>query len=326
MNKLLAALVFCGLLGCGLDKPGVAPSSGNGTSTDNVLTRKLRIDSILSDLPPGDSGPYPMLVRFDSSSLPFEASWQDGRDFRVFLDDTVPLAHFVRDWNASARHASAWVRLPSYFGHRRILTVRVGRDSLISRSNKAATWDGVSEWMRTLTSSVNLAEFEVDSIIPMTPCRCNQWYVGRSKNSSIGPTTGIEAAAKGRNGRAFHLSYNTPAGDWTVLGTRLGTGIHRLGGLDSIVFWARGNGSIKVALEDFRDTSDYSKAWKTIALDTAWKRYSVPPSTFDANEPYSIGWEGVKNRITTISFFGHTGSDFWIDGISLKGISPAEIP
>lgn len=326
MNKLFASLLFLGFWGCGLDKPGIAPNSGNGTSTDNVLTRKFRVDSILFDLPPGDSGPYPLLVRLDSSSLDLTASWQDGRDFRVFLDDSIPLAHFVRDWSVSQRRGSAWVRLPSYFGYRRTLTVRIGRDSVISRSNQAATWAGISDRTRSLTSSILLAEFDTDSLFPMTPCGCNQWYVGRSKNSVIGPATGLEPAGKGRAGRAFHLAYNTPTGDWTVLGTRLGNGIHNLSALDSIVFWARGNGTIKLALEDFRDTSDYSKAWRTLQLDTAWKRYSVPPSTFDSHEPYSIGWEGVKNRVTTISFFGHTGSDFWVDGISLKGISPAEIP
>ncbi|HNY31118.1 MAG TPA: DUF2341 domain-containing protein [Fibrobacteria bacterium] len=326
MRRLLSAMILATLVGCGHDRGDPAPFSGNGTSTDNVLTRKLRVDSILVYLPRGDSGPYPMLVRFDSSGLNFAAAWPDGRDFRVYLDDTVPLAHYIREWDATGKRATAWVRLPSAFSFHKYMTVRVGRDSTVSRSDNKKTWEGVSEWTRSATSSILLAEFDQDSLYPMTPCGCNQWYLGRSGKSSIGASSGIEAAGRGRSGNAFHLSYNTPPGEWTVLGTRLGRGNHNLAGLDSVVFWARGNGSIKVALEDYRDTSDYSKAWTTLTLDTEWKRYSIAPSAFDPQEPYSIGWEGVKGRISTISFFGHTGTDFWVDGIALKGISPTEIP
>ncbi|MBK8801054.1 MAG: hypothetical protein IPN71_03170 [Fibrobacteres bacterium] len=325
MNRhLLWFLPWC-LLGCGLDRTEIVPESGNGTSTDNVLTRKMRVDSILRDLPRGDSGPYPLLVRMDSSTLSFPSSWQDGRDVRVFLDDSIPVAHAVRDWSVASQRGSVWVRLPSYYTLHRTVTVRIGRDSSISRSSKTAVWAGVSEWTRSLTSTIRLAEFDTDSITPMTPCGCNQWYIGRSKNGSIGVSSGIELAGKGRPGRAFHLSYNTPLGEWNLVGTRLGLGTNHLAALDSIVFWARGNGVIKVALEDHRDTTDYSKAWTAVALDTAWRRYSVPPSDFDLQDPYSMGWEGVKDRVSTISFFGHTGTDFWIDGIALMGIAPSEI-
>lgn len=329
MRRLLLAGFLGALVGCGSDRGELPGEIGNGTSTDNVLTRKLRVDSILRDLPPGDSGPYPLLLRLDSSVVSFSSAWPDGRDFRVFLDDTIPLPHFVREWNHSAKHATAWVRLPNYpsiFNYHKHLTIRIGKDSTEPRSNKNATWAGVSEYTRLATSSILLAEFDADSLYPLTPCGCNQWYVGHSKNSSVAANSGIDSAGKGRPGKAYHLVYNTPAGEWTVLGTRIGRGIHNLAGLDSVVFWARGNGSIRVALEDYRDTSDYSKAWTAVTVDSLWKRYAIHPSAFDQQDPFSQGWEGVKGRITTISIFGHTGTEFWVDGIMLKGISPAEIP
>lgn len=320
-RPVLALFVF--LAGCGADRS----SGGNGTSTDNVLSARLRVDSILHELPPGDFGPYPLLVRMDSSMLTFPSSWADGRDFRVYLNDSVPLPHVVREWNVGIGRGSAWVRLPTYFGSsRRTITVHIGRDSTISRSNARATWAGVSDLVRANTSTILLAEFDEDSLTPMTQCGCNRWYASRSPGASLGSNTGIEAAGRGRAGRAFHLSYSTPLSEWALVGTTLGSGPNRFAGLDSLVFWARGNGKLQVALETFRDSADRAKAWKTVSLDTSWQRFSVAPSTFDPEDTWSIGWNKVRDRVTTLTFFGRAGSDFWIDGIRLYGISPAEVP
>lgn len=95
--------------------------------------------------------------------------------------------------------------------------------------------------------------------------------------------------------------------------------------LDSIVFWAKGNGNIRVALEDGRDTSGFNKAWARIYLDTLWKRYTVRPEDFDAPDNWNLGWVAVRGRINTFSVFAQSGSDLWIDDIEMFGISGYEL-
>ena len=327
MKTLIALLVAAFLVACGSDRV----AGGNGTSTDNVVTaRRLRIDSILALLPPGDSAPYPMLVQIDSNTIAFDSAHPDGRDLRIYRDST-PLAFQLREWSSIDRRASVWVRIGSNDrgDTNKRITLRIGRDSTVSRSNAAATWQGVTDSVRQKTSSVLLSRFDTDSLLVGTPCKCNWWYVGKSTYAYVNPKSGLDSAGRGRPGKAFHLSYsNASAPNWALMGTRLGFGTHRFAGLDSITFWARGNGILKVSVEDYRDPYNISKAWQTISnlSYNTWTRYKVRPAEFDPPDTYNLGWFWVNNRINTFTVFGQEGSDFWITDIRIHGISPAEVP
>jgi len=319
----LSALSF--LVACGADRV----SGGNGTSTDNVVTaRMLSIDSILSRLPQGDEGAYPLLVQLDSTTIAFDSAHPDGRDLRVYRDST-PLPFQLREWNSYERRASAWVRLsPADRGPGKHLTLKIGRDSTISRSDAAATWQGVTDSVRQKVSTIRLSAFDTDSLLVGTPCRCNTWYTGNSNGVLVTSRSGIDSAGKNRPGNAYHLSYAYAVWPgWALMGTRLGTTVHRFSGMDSITFWARGNGSMRVALEDGRDPYNISKAWAVFdTLTSSWKHYTVRPQDFIAPDAYNLGWLLVKNRINTFTVFGQNGSDFWITDIRIHGISPSEIP
>lgn len=331
MKRLFAILSTTFFVACSHDPL----AGGNGTSTDNVVTaRTLPIDSLAASLPDGDAGPYPLFVQIDSSTLDFASSYPDGRDLRVTNDSSMPLPFQLREWNPAQRHASIWVRLPRLErGAKRSIALRIGRDSTVSRSNPFETWKGVSDSTRQNVSSVLLADFETGSLVLGTPCGCNSWYMGHSPKTVIDtPRSGIDSAGKGRSGKAYHLAYKAAVNpDWALVGSRLGDILnhptHRFGGLDSITFWARGNGTLRIALEDGRDTGTHSKAWRIIDSfpSTTWKRYRVRPSDFEIPTFYSQGWQAVKDRINTITIFGQDGSDFWIDDIRLHGLSPAEI-
>lgn len=314
-------------------------AGGNGTSTDNVVTaRRLSVDSIARDLPVvQDSGPYPLLVRLDRQLVDFSKSWPDGSDLRFQDSDSTPLPFQIREWDSTAGHASAWVRMPQLrLGKGRFLFLRLGRDSVQSRSSAAKTWAGVADSVRARVASILLADFESQPTVALLPCACDTWYVNASSGGHLNyPTQGssfslaVQSAADSKRGHAAHISYSAPSPQWALIGTRLGRGWHRFGGLDSITLWAKGNGTMYVALENGRDTTGYLKAWKSFQLGSDWKSYTVYPSQFDPTYTtaggLTAGWGAVKDSVNTFTVFGQGGSDLWIDDVRFHGLSPAEV-
>lgn len=325
--RRIAALSFLWLLcSCGPDRV----AGGSGTSTDNVVTaRALSVDSIASVLPDGDTGAYPLFVAIDSEVIAFDSAHPDGRDLRVTDSDNNPLSFDLRQWDAVTRHGRVWVRLPRFKrGSNQTITLKVGRDSTIPRTDSAATWKAIPDSVRRKVSSILLSDFETDSTPLNLPCGCNHWYTSASAYAAVATAkTGIENAGRGRLGRAFHLAYSgAVAPEWALVGSQLGARpFHRFNGLDSITFWARGSGYFRIALENRYDPYNLTKAWQIYLLGTEWVRYSVKPSDFLPMELYSYGWEIVKDQVNTITFFAQNGTDLWIDDVRLHGISPAEV-
>lgn len=336
---LSASLLLLGAWGCDDRIAG-----GNGTSTDNVVTaRILSVDSLADSLLDGDSGPYPLLVRFDRRNLDFSKSWTSGTDFRVQRQDSTPLPFQIREWDSASGHASVWVRLDRFRrGTGQVIRIRQGKDSTASRSNGAATWAGVSDSIRLKLASILVDDFERGTALSLLPCPCDTWYARTSV--TIIPTsparlvlpapgaafaTALQATGTA-HGKALHLSYTNAVmanQDWVLAGVRIGAGFQRLAGLDSITFWTRGNGNMHVSLENGSDTTWFSKAWVALKVDTGWTRHVVTPSQFD---PPSVtgktrGWMAVRDSIDILSIFAHDGSDLWIDNIRFYGLSPSEI-
>jgi len=331
--RLLAFVAVLGFLAC---EDRVA--DGNGTSTDNVVTaRGLRVDSLAKDLLDGDSGAYPLLVNLDRRNIDFAKSWSNGADLRIQRPDSSPLPYQIREWDSVSGHASFWVRLDRFRrGSGQSILMRLGKDSVQSRSNAYATWAGVSEAVRLKVASVLVDDFEKATQTSLLPCGCDTWYARSSTNAKqYSPAPGAPFAtaiqATGSvHGKALHLSYSNAYWsnqDWVLAGVRLGTAFQRLAGLDSITFWTRGNGNMRLSLENGFDTTWFSKAWLGLKVDTGWTRHVVKPSQFD---PASVtgktnGWMAVRDSITLLTVFGYDGSDLWIDDIRLHGLSPADI-
>lgn len=326
MRRIAALSLLSLLAACGPDRV----AGGNGTSTDNVVTaRLLSVDSIASVLPDGDTGAYPLFVAIDSGVIAFDSAHPDGRDLRVTDSDNNPLSFDLRQWDAVTHHGRVWVRLPRFKrGSNQMITLKVGRDSTIPRTDSAATWNAIPDSVRRKVSSILLSDFETDSTRLNLPCRCNDWYTSASDAAMIDTAkTGIESAGRGRSGHAFHLAYSGAImPSWALVGSQLGKRpFHRFSGLDSITFWARGSGYLRIALENRFDLYNLTKAWQIYGVGTEWVRYSVKPSDFMQMELYSYGWEIVKDQVNTLTFFAQNGTDLWIDDVRLHGISPAEV-
>ena len=93
--------------------------------------------------------------------------------------------------------------------------------------------------------------------------------------------------------------------------------------LDSITFYAKGSGALKLSLERWeKAASDNLKAWTAdIPLSTSWTPITVTPADFlsPESDTLSTGWESVKSTVTRLHFFGIGGSELSLDDIKIYG-------
>lgn len=165
------------------------------------------------------------------------------------------------------------------------------------------------------------------------------WYTGMdSLGSSLTPNPKDSSIKKGveydstRKSNVFHGQYwlwNSSYA-WVLVGTNLQDKAWNLSLLDSIVFYAKGDGQIRVAVENWDKVSEElgmnlkaASVW--MDLDTAkWQRYVVEPSDLIINALDNVDglkpWTYVRGWVKQLHFFAQGGSNFYIDDIKLYGV------
>lgn len=311
-------------------------AGGTGTGTDNTVaarTLSISVDSAMDLLQGSSSAPLPLLVRLDSSNFAFEGVRDDGSDLKTSRADGRPVPFVLRDWSKAARQASLWVRLDSFrrgMGERIVLSW--GDSDVVATSDPVGTWRGIADTVQLRRASVLVQDFESGTGDVPLPCRCNTFYAGEKEAGALLlPLThtkmdsAIEPAGAGRAGKALHVIYNATGSNYGLVGTRLGTGLHRFGGLDSLVLWLRGKGTLKVALENGLDTVGGAKTWINIQPDSTWRRYAIRPTDFNAPTASARGWNAIKDSVNTLSFFFYEGGEVWIDDVRFHGMTHSDI-
>ena len=128
-----------------------------------------------------------------------------------------------------------------------------------------------------------------------------------------------------RGSKVFHGKYKLANDDyaWALIGTSFDHYMN-FAAIDSIVFYAKGNGSIKLSLENWVSPSVNLKAatdW--YSLSSKWKRISVNPAELcvgSANEETCFAtWGAVKGGVKQFHIFVEGGSEFYIDDVILYG-------
>jgi len=308
-------------------------AGGTGTGTDNVLTAIVRIDSAMDTSQAERAGPTPLLLRLDAGNFDFSRARADGADLRVSRMDGSPLPFALRDWSPAIRRASLWVRLDSFrrgAGDRIALTW--GTRDAASASDPILTWAGIPDSLRLERGTVLVSDFESGTGALALDCRCGGFYAGGKETTLALPRLGgpfdsaIGSAGAGRTGKALHVLFTATGTEYALVGTRLGHGPNRFGGLDSITLWARGTGAIRVALENGEDTAADAKAWAFIHPDSTWRRFAVRPSDFGPPAPAARGWDAIRDSVTTLTLFLNEGGELWIDDIRLHGLTQSDIP
>lgn len=129
-----------------------------------------------------------------------------------------------------------------------------------------------------------------------------------------------------RGDSVFHTFYELADNPyaWVLLGMKLDE-IKNFAAIDSVEFYAKGNGEVRVALENWTDyTTKSAKAasgWKKVS--SKWTRMVVKPSELCVNssEKWSCdnAWNSVKNQVKQVHFFFAAGNEIFIDDVKIYG-------
>ena len=195
---------------------------------------------------------------------------------------------------------------------------------LTADSNRLYTeWKTVVEPKSTqfLSPVMVLQDFEGESA---------GWYlnIDSLKKGTEFKTANVKAGIEKdstRGSKVFHGKYKLANDDyaWALIGTSFDHYMN-FAAIDSIVFYAKGNGSIKLSLENWVSPSVNLKAatdW--YSLSSKWKRISVNPAELcvgSANEETCFTtWNAVKGGVKQFHIFVEGGSEFYIDDVILYG-------
>lgn len=157
------------------------------------------------------------------------------------------------------------------------------------------------------------------------------WYLNTDslkKGTEIKPANSVKEGIvydSTRKSKVFHGTYKLANDDyaWALVGTAFEHNM-KFSEIDSVVFYAKGNGNIRLSLENYIDDSKNLKAaTEWIPLSKDWKRISVNPAELcvgaAATETCFTSWSGVKSWVKQFHIFVQDGSEFYIDDMILYG-------
>jgi hypothetical protein len=158
------------------------------------------------------------------------------------------------------------------------------------------------------------------------------WYVNTDslkKGTTITPAKNAKDGVvydSTRKSKVFHGTYKL-ANDgyaWALVGTSFEHYMN-LAAIDSVVFYAKGDGNIRLSLENYIDPSKNLKAaTEWIKLSKDWTRISVNPAELcvgnATDETCFASWSAVKNYVKQFHIFVQDGTEFYIDDVTLYGV------
>ncbi|MBR4783852.1 MAG: hypothetical protein IK012_01175 [Fibrobacter sp.] len=166
-----------------------------------------------------------------------------------------------------------------------------------------------------------LEDFEYDAA---------DWYLNTDslKKGTEFKTASIRAGLENdsaRKSKVFHGKYKLAKDDyaWALVGTSFEHYMN-FSAIDSVVFYAKGDGAIRLSLENWvSPTVNLKAATDWIYLSSKWKRISVNPAELcvgSANEETCFTtWNTVKGGVKQFHIFVEGGSEFYIDDVTLYG-------
>lgn len=162
----------------------------------------------------------------------------------------------------------------------------------------------------------------------------DSWYFSVDTLGSTRTPTDVAKAIENdtdRKSKVFHGKYSMVKDDyaWVLAGTTLKNSVWNLSKLDSIEFYAKGDGKIRISFENWDIITEglgtslkASSSWND--LDSkSWTRYVFTPADLclTAMEQYDCkaSWNATKSFVRQIHFFSANGGEFYIDDIKLYG-------
>jgi hypothetical protein len=171
--------------------------------------------------------------------------------------------------------------------------------------------------------SVVLQDFEKDT---------SNWYFNVDAIGSKVLSKTIDTD-KDRKSKVFHGKYSLVATNnydaWVVTGSMLRADGFNLSSLDSISFYAKGSGQIRVTLEKWDSVAEMVGTSLKAASDwmdlssSKWTHFVVKPEDlcYNANDDKSCytTWNSLKDAVRQLHFFVRNGTEFYLDDIVLHG-------
>lgn len=313
---LAAALLGTILVsGCDADR-----SAGGTMETENLNALVVRADSVAPMAMRWEGSPVVATVRLDSGNFAMDRAGRGGEDLVVEELDGKPIPFAIQKWVASERWARIQVRLEGNLLRRGARFRLRSAFNLSPLSDSATVWRWISPELRERWISVLVDDFESGVNNNMLPAG-NPWFTHQTDSTSISDPQWV-GAGPGRSGKALRFDYVAPPyAGYVLLATNLSSRPVNLASLDSIVFWAKGQGVLSVSL-DHKDSLAGSKTWIHGDLDSNWTRWRVRPQDFDPPSATggNRGWESVHDSVTTLSFFASTSGTVMLDDIRFFGM------
>jgi len=128
-----------------------------------------------------------------------------------------------------------------------------------------------------------------------------------------------------RKSKVFHGEYKLADDDyaWVLVGT---TFEHEMNfsAIDSVVFDVKGDGNIRLSLENYiNDTKSLKAATDWIPINDEWQHINVNPAELCVGnaktETCFTSWSGVKYLVKQLHIFPQDGSEFYIDNVTIYG-------
>lgn len=297
-------------------------SAGNSLETENaVAARVISVDSILPAWNRPFDQPTIAVLRLDRTNFPFDSALGDGRDVVVESTEKRRIPFRIVTWDSARAQARVEVRIEGALlakGSKFLL--RWDGDSM-ARSDSQAVWRAIPDSQVVALNSALVSDFENGSIRTPLPIGTS-WYTVAPESTTV-TSPKIVQDTIGWAGKVMQVSFSadTTKYRYVVLGLDLKKP-RSFRTLDSIVFRARGTGTITVALDRLGAGGANSKAWVHFALRQPWRRIVVKPSTFLAPSPVgdNIGFEAIKDSVTNLTFLLGGGPYLQIDDIRIHGL------
>jgi hypothetical protein len=318
MNQVrwMGGLLALVLLGSSCDS---GKTAGGSFETENVTAFVVSVDSIAPPARRVGWVSYVATVRLDSNVFDFDRASLDGSDLVVEEMDGTPIPFAIRHWQAKEQWARVQVRLEGDLLRKGARFRMRSAIVLAPRSDSTAVWNQIPESVQEQWTSVLVDDFESGTNHTRLPDD-STWYTKKTDTATISNPVYVEAG-DGRSGTALRFDFNAPIRvSYCLLGTTLATHPVNFASLDSIVFWAKGNGILSVSLDHIQEGGG-SKTWMHDSLKSTWTRWRVRPRDFDsATTGGNLGWASVHDSVTALSFFAAGAGTVMLDEIRFFGM------
>lgn len=290
-------------------------------------SRTLELSEVSSDWMQPLADTTIVFVRLDSTNFNFHEAGTSGLDLRFTDQDGNRLNSKIASWDDSLQNAKILVRLNGTSSIRN-LKMYWGKSAAID-VNKKDIWNNISDSLLQAINSVTLIDFETGKLESAYESGEGRrgWYF-EPQNSNVTTFPSKENVSDGferdeeRNSTVFHWRAETTApGQWSMIGSRICQQPMNFSGLDSVSFYAKGSGELGFVFEALNEPT--GKVKYVDNLNSEWTRYSIIPQNFvEGDSLYgNMGWDFVKPRLTTVTFWIVDNAEVWIDDISLYGVN-----